>query len=144
LEAAVIASIEVCITGAFAGAAYWAGHQVGNYLDHRINDERHLSNIYNSSAENSSKEKEKKKPRTKPIDLEEQLTLEEAKAGAGERILEGKIDDPRYQEDKWKKQQHIHKHPDGTQTNLHYWENIQTGERNGFKFKDEGRTRFYD
>ena len=33
------------------------------------------------------------------------------------------------------KMQHVHVHPDGTQTVVRYWENLQTGAREGFKFK---------
>jgi hypothetical protein len=54
---------------------------------------------------------------------------------AGRRIMQGKINDPRYPENVWAKMQHVHPHPDGTQTVIHYWENLQTGAREGFKFK---------
>ncbi len=46
--------------------------------------------------------------------LGEQLTLEEAEAGAGERIMEGKINDPTYPEDEWAKMSHVHEYPDGS------------------------------
>jgi len=45
------------------------------------------------------------------------------------------IKDPRYPKEDWKKQEHIHYNPDGTETNIHYWENIHTSDRHGFKFK---------
>jgi hypothetical protein len=67
--------------------------------------------------------------------LAEKLSLDEAKGGAGRRIMLGKINDRRYPENVWAKMQHVHRHPDGTQTVIHYWENLQTGAREGFKFK---------
>jgi RHS repeat-associated protein len=68
-------------------------------------------------------------------DLSEQLALEEAQAGAGQRIMEGSINDPNYPEDVWAKMQHVHENPDGSNTVIHYWENLETGVREGFKFK---------
>jgi len=49
--------------------------------------------------------------------------------------MQGKIKDSRYPEDVWAKMQHVHEHPSGTKTVIHYWENMQTGAREGFKFK---------
>jgi RHS repeat-associated protein len=74
-------------------------------------------------------------PRIEPATLREQLTLEEARAGAGERIMEGRINDPRYPEDDWAKMSHVHVGPGGVRTEVHYWENLKTGVREGFKFK---------
>ena len=74
-------------------------------------------------------------PRTEPRGLAEKLTLDEAKGGVGKRIMQGKIVDPKYPENIWAKMQHVHEHPDGTRTVIHYWENLQTGAREGFKFK---------
>jgi hypothetical protein len=73
--------------------------------------------------------------RTEPRNLAEKLTLDEAAGGAGTRIMKGKIKDPKYPENLWAKMQHVHQHPDGTQTVVHYWENLETGLRHGFKFK---------
>lgn len=67
-------------------------------------------------------------------DLSEQLALEEAQAGAAERIMEGRISDPN-PEDVGVKMQHLHENPDGTKMEIHYWENLETGFREGFKFK---------
>lgn len=53
----------------------------------------------------------------------------------GERIMEGRIDDPKYPEDEWAKKEHVHRGQDGSKTTVHYWENTKTGERHGFKFK---------
>lgn len=65
----------------------------------------------------------------------EKRTLDEAKGGAGRRIIQGQIKDAKYPKDLWAKVQHVHEHPDGTTTVIHYWENLQTGAREGFKFK---------
>ena len=73
--------------------------------------------------------------RTQPANLAEKLTLDEAVAGAGNRIMQGKINDPRYPEAIWAKMQHVHQHPGGNQTVIHYWQNLQTGLSHGFKFK---------
>ena len=50
--------------------------------------------------------------------------------------MKGKINDPRFPPNKWKKCQHAHEYIDGTNTEIHYWENRLTGERCDFKFKD--------
>jgi RHS repeat-associated protein len=68
-------------------------------------------------------------------DLSEQLALEEAQAGVGTRIMEGQIGDSDYPEDVWAKMQHVHENPDGSNIVIHYWENLETGLREGFKFK---------
>jgi RHS repeat-associated protein len=68
-------------------------------------------------------------------DLSEQLALEEAQAGAGTRIMEGEIGDPDYPEDVWAKMQHVHENPGGSNIVIHYWENLESGLREGFKFK---------
>jgi hypothetical protein len=73
--------------------------------------------------------------RTAPRNLAEKLALDDAKGGAGKRIMQGKINDPKFPENVWAKMQHVHENPGGTQTVIHYWENLQTGAREGFKFK---------
>jgi hypothetical protein len=73
--------------------------------------------------------------RTEPLNLAEKLALDEAAGGAGRRIMKGRIKDPDFPEDVWAKIEHVHKHPDGSQSVIHYWENLQTGSREGFKFK---------
>jgi RHS repeat-associated protein len=69
--------------------------------------------------------------RTEARNLAEQIALKEAEAGAGNRIMEGLIKDPQFPENIWAKMQHVH-----GDTTIHYWQNLQTGERIGFKFKD--------
>jgi hypothetical protein len=73
--------------------------------------------------------------RTEARNLTEQLTLKEAEAGAGRRIMEGRIKDPAFSEDVWAKMSHTHEASGGSVTEIHYWLNLITGERQGFKFK---------
>ncbi len=68
--------------------------------------------------------------------LAEQLTLNEAKAGAGKRIMQGKIKDPNFPADTWKKMQHVHNTSEGQNITIHYWQRIKDGFATGFKFKD--------
>lgn len=79
--------------------------------------------------------------RTEPANLNEKLALEEAKAGAGERIMAGKVKDPKFPQTEWAKMQHVHvgppspEAPSGVKTVIHYWQNLINGVRTGFKFK---------
>lgn len=81
----------------------------------------------------------KKAVRTEAATLAEQLSMAEAKAGnAGERIriMEGKINDPARPEDVWMKMQYVREdYETGKKIVIHYWEEIATGFREGFKFK---------
>ena len=82
----------------------------------------------------------KKKAREEPKNLEEQLALEEAKGKSQDvedEIMQGKIKDPRYPESEWKKVDHVHAKPDGTNIDIHYWEHRFTGEKREFKFKND-------
>jgi len=45
--------------------------------------------------------------------------------------MQGAINDPAFPENVWAKMEHIH-----GDTIIHYWQNLQTGERVGFKFKN--------
>ncbi|MBB4038360.1 uncharacterized protein RhaS with RHS repeats [Dysgonomonas hofstadii] len=76
--------------------------------------------------------------RTQPRNLQEQLTLEEAKSGAGVDYS-GRLGDPKYKENggDFVKKQHNHNHGDGTSTEVHYDVNTKTGEASGFKIKDD-------
>lgn len=76
---------------------------------------------------------------TEPTNLEEQLALEEARCNPGKEIDPDKlvIKDPIYPKEDWAKNQYEHKALDGKKTEIHYWENRHTGERNSFKFKDK-------
>ncbi|MDR3414385.1 MAG: RHS repeat-associated core domain-containing protein, partial [Formivibrio sp.] len=69
--------------------------------------------------------------RTEARNLAEQMAMREAEAGAGTRIMQGGINDPAFPENVWAKMQHVH-----GDTTIHYWLNLLTGERTGFKFKD--------
>ncbi|MCB1148531.1 MAG: hypothetical protein KDK48_00060 [Chlamydiia bacterium] len=75
--------------------------------------------------------------RTDPQNLWEQLALDEAKGkGGDDEIMKDRIGDPRYPSKDWKKRSHNHEHPDGSSSEIHWWENRHTGEKHGFKFKD--------
>ena len=78
---------------------------------------------------------DKEPPRTEPESLEEKLAMDEAGDPEDRTIMKDKIKDPRYPEDKFDKKSHIHKNPDGSQTEIHYWKNLETGEISGKKFK---------
>jgi hypothetical protein len=67
--------------------------------------------------------------------LAEKLALDEARGGAGTRIMQGRINDPRYPEEIWAKMSHARQLSGGGQVEIHYWENLKTGVREGFKFK---------
>ena len=69
-----------------------------------------------------------------PNNLPEELTLDEATHGAGNRIMENKVlGDPRYSGmEKW---QHVHVNPDGTKIVIHFVVDPRTGVRTDFKFK---------
>ena len=74
--------------------------------------------------------------RVAPDSLQEQLTLDEARSGAGRRIMKDEIQDPEYPKDRWQKMEHTHTSPEtGDKTVIHYWEEIKTALRHGFKFK---------
>src|SRR5262249_46646015 len=73
--------------------------------------------------------------RTEAANLAEQLTLKEAEAGAGKRIMQGRIKDVLFPEADWAKMQHVHMTPEGQNIVIHYWERLRDGFRTGFKFK---------
>ncbi|SHE77178.1 RHS repeat-associated core domain-containing protein [Dysgonomonas macrotermitis] len=86
--------------------------------------------------------------RTTAENLTEQLTLQEAKSGAGIEKMQGSIKDPIWKD--WQKMEHAHKteilstkivnektyyYYKEQSTTVHYWKNPRTGEVSGFKFK---------
>jgi len=74
--------------------------------------------------------------RAEALSLAEQLALGEAKAGAGARIMAGRIKDPAFPEDIYAKMEHVHRDlVTGENIVIHYWEELATGIRSGFKFK---------
>lgn len=77
--------------------------------------------------------------RYEPKDLQEQLTLEEAKGGAGKPIMKGKLKDKKYDPEKGThdKYGHNHDHGDGTSTEIHYDVDRKTGKGSGYKIKDD-------
>ena len=72
--------------------------------------------------------------RTEPKNLREKLSMDEAKSGSGKKIMEGKINDKNYK-DTHDKMSHVHEHPGGAQTEVHYWKNKTNSETTGYKFK---------
>lgn len=77
--------------------------------------------------------------RTKPKDLLEKLALAEAKSGRGEKIMDGRLNDPKYHPETGThdKITHNHNHGDGTSTEIHYDRNRKTGEGSNYKIKDD-------
>jgi hypothetical protein len=73
-------------------------------------------------------------PRTAPLNLNEQLALEEARGGQGYEIMKGSISDPRYA-GTHAKMQHVHELSNGARVVIHYWKETATGVLSGFKFK---------
>jgi hypothetical protein len=71
--------------------------------------------------------------RRTPNNLAEKLTMDEAKGGAGKKIISN-LNDPKFKG--MDKMQHVHKHPNGTQTNIHYVRDPKTGKTMDFKFKE--------
>ena len=69
------------------------------------------------------------------LGLRQQLALEEAQSANSERIMEGRINDPRYPDDLWAKMRYVHRSQDGSTIVVHFWENVLTGAREGFKIK---------
>lgn len=132
--------------GAIAGTVAGTALSIASYHIYKVLNSRDSPVVFNEATSSADAEEKKKKPkfRTEPIDLEEQLTLEEAKGAAGTQIMPGKIKDANYPETVWEKKEYFRKHPDGTQTEIHYWEKISTKERELFKFKDDSpKSRFY-
>jgi hypothetical protein len=72
--------------------------------------------------------------RTEARSLAEQLTMAEAKGGAGLEIMQGQIGDPRYPQAKWAKMSHVHRTPDGKTIEVHFWRNRDTMHDHGHKF----------
>ena len=110
----------------------------GTYeLINAVNDQRILNQL--ADPDTLLEQEKKQGPRTEPNSLEEQLALEEAKGSQNEdkEIMKGKIGDPRYPTEEWAKKQHLHEALDGSEINIHYWENRLTGETHGYKFKDD-------
>ena len=70
-----------------------------------------------------------------PRNLRDKLAIDAAKAKASnpdDRIMEGRIKDPNYPADTWGKFQHVHG-AGKDKIVIHYWENLKTGLREGFK-----------
>jgi hypothetical protein len=71
--------------------------------------------------------------------LDEQLAMEQARAGAGTPTEMEAFDDPKYSDPGWKKIQYVADTADGNRINIHYMRNDLTGETDQFKFiSDKG------
>jgi hypothetical protein len=86
---------------------------------------------------NTSNGKPEKVPdRTEPRNEDEEIALKKAKEEPGERIMKDKIKDTRYPKDEFAKKRYVYRDTsDGKPIAIHYWEEIATGRRFGFKFK---------
>ncbi|MGE4240054.1 RHS repeat-associated core domain-containing protein [Ramlibacter sp.] len=74
--------------------------------------------------------------RSVALTLAEQLALASATTGGGTRIMQGFIKDPAYPSELWAKMQAVHfDQQAGRNIVIHYWQNLQSGVREGFKFK---------
>ena len=124
------------LLGAAAGVAiYYAYHQYNVYHQNHIDASAEPA-VELEDENAKAKDKGKPQVRTKPKNLAEQLTLEEARANPGKE-MDIKIKDPKYPTETWSKNFYVHETPDKKQIDIHYWENRQTGERHGFKFKND-------
>jgi hypothetical protein len=64
------------------------------------------------------------------------MALREARGGAGQRIMQGKIKDALFPESTYAKMGVVVENSAGkTVAEVHYWKNLVTGARFGFKFK---------
>lgn len=74
-----------------------------------------------------------------PANLNEQIVLDEAKSGQGKIAMRNLADTPRlvdnYGPGEWVKMRHSHEFPDGSQTRVHWFRNLTTGDNVEFKFK---------
>ena len=77
---------------------------------------------------------------TEPQTLAEQTALQEAKSGAGDVIMEGPFNDPKYRDDRgWvKKGFLVERTADGNKIEIHYMYNQNTGAADQFKFVSRG------
>ena len=90
--------------------------------------------LLRSTVQTYEFQESKERPRTEPKNLEEQIALTNAKAGEGDEIMNGKINDPKYPQEEWAKKQYKMKYKN-SEAVIHYWEHRITQARHGFKFK---------
>jgi hypothetical protein len=70
--------------------------------------------------------------------LDEQLAMEQAKTGAGRRIMSRPFGDPRYGGPGWEKFEYVTYARDGNKIQIHYMRNALTRETGQFKFVSRG------
>lgn len=79
-------------------------------------------------------------PDQPPRSLTEQLLLQDAKGGTGTQIMKNPVDKPRldnvYGPGDWVKMEHKRKNPDGTNTVIHWFRDLKSGNDVEFKFKN--------
>ncbi len=135
---AFICESQILIAGLFCAFAVPAGSIKRRFppLPRFQKKKKAIQNRLLAKKKNAAKNP--KGARLEPADLREQLALEEAKAGAGSKMLR-KLGDAKYDpvtgtHDKY---EYNHKHGDGTSTEIHYDVERATGARSGFKIKDD-------
>lgn len=78
-------------------------------------------------------------PDQQPANIYESITMDEARAGAGEIVMRDLGDTPRlvdnYGEGEWVKMHHSHTTPDGKGIAIHWFRNLTNGKNVEFKFK---------
>ena len=142
-----VAALPVTLAVATGVAVGWAAYEINksnpnlarNLLGVHAVASNGMYTPYYTFTPEMAKKAEKEKDRTESKDLREQLALEEAKSGAGKEIPPEKlpVKDPRYPTKDWAKMQHEHVGLDKRKINIHFWQNRDNGERNGFKFKTD-------
>ena len=85
-------------------------------------------------GEDRKQKDDQKKDRTEPNGLQEELVLEEAKSGAGRRIMKDKLKDPSVKH--LHKMSHTRELSGGQKIEIHFFKDPKTGELSKFKFKN--------
>lgn len=131
-----VTAVEV-LCAAVAAVAGYVVYNTTQELDAALNPNTKADEDKRKADREEFKRKNGNKgDRIDPKNLEEQLALEEARAGAG-KSTGMRIDDPKYANGDWDKMEHVRKNEKGeTKIDIHYWKNKVTGESHGFKFKN--------
>lgn len=126
-EAAAPALMELAAGTAFVGSAGVGGYALHEAVQPGVKDGDSVGQA---------------KVRTEPIDLQEKLAMDEAKAAKGKKVIipAEEMDDPRYK-GTHDKQSWVHEHGDGTKTEVHNVKERATGNESDFKFKPRPNDR---
>jgi hypothetical protein len=124
--AAEAALAELGTTGVVVASA-----AAGGYALHKATEGDGAAEVGDSAGVAS-----KPKVRTEPVDLQEKLAMDEAKAAKDKKVIipAEEMDNPRYK-DTHDKQSYVHDHGDGTKTEVHNVKERSTGIESEFKFK---------